>query len=55
MFRPLRAILRWDIQLVIISVFEGKLKKQMTANNIPRYNDQTTYVQRTRCIKIVLQ
>jgi hypothetical protein len=23
MFRPLRAILRWDIHLVIISVFEG--------------------------------
>jgi hypothetical protein len=27
----------------------------MTANDIPRYNDQITYVQRIRCIKIVLQ
>jgi hypothetical protein len=27
----------------------------MTANNIPRYNDQITYVQRIRCIEIVLQ
>jgi hypothetical protein len=35
--------------------WDCKSENPMTANNIPRYNDQITYMQRIRCIKIVHQ
>jgi hypothetical protein len=43
-----------DYYLVVVKVRET-ISQPMTTNDIPRYNDQITYVQRIRCIKIVLQ